>query len=218
MRYDLPYGNFPGIWTSSCDDEKQQMPYMPIDPPMCCEKQPVPCRQDDYSTPCPVQERRRDDACCEQEESAYDNRCCKQEEGAYDNRPCKQEKNRGRTPGMVYAAYQHFEGLCEPMQALRRGTLYESLHKPMTLCNDQCTRVCCTQEQVMAFTLWELRLYLNTHPHDTNALNLFNRLCRDMGKNNYACAFLPDCTRRWQWIQDPWPWEHAANCDGRGKN
>lgn len=218
MRYDLPYGNFPGIWTNPCEREPE--PFMPIDPPLHCEAQHA-CQE--HKT---TRRDRQDPACgrndppapCTQVERRFEAPFCPPEDTAYEDRPCKTEKYCKQTPGMVYHAPHDGARMYEPMQAFRRGTLYEELDKPMKLCNDQCTRVHCTREQVEAFTLWELRLYLNTHSHDQAALHLFEKLCRECGAMHYACAFLPNLQRNWAWVWDPWPWEYAANCDGRGKN
>lgn len=68
-----------------------------------------------------------------------------------------------------------------------------------------------------AFAIWELRLYLDTHPCDTCALKKYSELCGGCGcegnERSYGC--LPremyDCDR-WRWIDDPWPWEYEANC------
>ena len=59
--------------------------------------------------------------------------------------------------------------------------------------------------------LWELRLYLNTHPCDQEALALFRQL-REKAECTYAEAFLPKDCARWAWTDDPWPWEYDCAC------
>ncbi|MBQ8576459.1 MAG: spore coat protein CotJB [Clostridia bacterium] len=66
------------------------------------------------------------------------------------------------------------------------------------------------------FALWDLRLYLDTHPDDREALETFSQMCAaypqagacragNMGMNdNCGCE-------RWTWIDGPWPWEYDAN-------
>ena len=70
----------------------------------------------------------------------------------------------------------------------------------------------------VAFTLFDLRLFLNTHPKDMTGIQLFNK---NLAKYN---ALVADFERRfgpyntfndtsgntWQWIKDPWPWEYTA--------
>lgn len=129
-----------------------------------------------------------------------------------DDRACRHT----RTPGMVYHAPHHLDHLYEPDEALSRGTLFCVLDKPMDGC-DAAFCVCTDENQTTAFALWELRLYLNTHPNDRQALKMYETLCRQARHPNYACTFAPcdGAKSRWTWLDDPWPWEYAANCDRR---
>ncbi len=109
--------------------------------------------------------------------------------------------------GMVYAVSQDLGQMYNPESALRSGTLFPELNKPLNgYCPGTCN--CATADQQMAFAIWELRLYLDTHPDDQQALALFNQLCRNAPDPNYATTFLPNegCTSEWDWTQDPWPW------------
>ena len=125
--------------------------------------------------------------------------------------PC----GNGLTLGMVTARVQTLDDMYDAAHALKAGTLFPGLHMPLS---GYCPRGgnCATEAQEAAFTLWELRLYLNTHPHDQEALALFARLCRCIEGNTYATAFLPDggCGQDWNWNNDPWPWEYACCCGG----
>jgi len=67
------------------------------------------------------------------------------------------------------------------------------------------------------FTLLDLNLYLNTHPYDTRALNLYNSNVQKamMLRNQYQNMFGPLNQRAfsgspWQWINEPWPWENRG--------
>ena len=62
----------------------------------------------------------------------------------------------------------------------------------------------CTANYTHAFAAWELRLYLNNHPEDREALQAYRALNEF---DHYAA--LPECyTRgRWTWMEGPWPWE-----------
>ena len=118
----------------------------------------------------------------------------------------RSRKNKG--VGMVWAAKQELDQIFESESALRSGTLFPELHKPMNgYCPGGCN--CQTDEQAAAFAAWELRLYLNTHPNDKQALALFRKLCREADDPNYATSFLKDveCASGWDWTDDPWPWE-----------
>ena len=115
-------------------------------------------------------------------------------------------KNRG--VGMVWAAKQELDQLFDADSALSAGTLFPELHKPMNgYYPGSCG--CQSDAQSAAFALWELRLYLNTHPDDRQALAIFRRLCEEAGEPSYATTFLESgCSPSdWGWTDDPWPWE-----------
>lgn len=113
-------------------------------------------------------------------------------------------------PAMVSVDMQQLGAFYQPENALKAGTLYATLHKPMRG-YAPCETSCGDAQQAIAFTLWELRLYLNTHPNDAEALGLFRRLCQEAGHPNYASTFLPHDANTWSWVQEPWPWEYSAN-------
>lgn len=105
---------------------------------------------------------------------------------------------------MAYVPWQELGAIYEPEEALSRGTLYPALDKPF------CGECACANyalkgaEYASDFTVWELRLYLDTHPSDTAALELYKRL--RPGEVTET---------RWIWIDDPWPWEYEANLPAR---
>ena len=70
----------------------------------------------------------------------------------------------------------------------------------------------------IGFTLWELHLYLDTHPEDRAALAEYN-MCANKHKaalEHYERMFgsleavRGDNEDSWKWIQGPWPWEGVA--------
>jgi len=83
------------------------------------------------------------------------------------------------------------------------------------------------REYALPFCAWEVRLYLDTHPNDRQALALYHSLCQRCGQGNYACVDAAmnrpcrecpaapydaqACPLRWTWVDEPWPWEHC-NC------
>ena len=73
-------------------------------------------------------------------------------------------------------------------------------------------------QQVMElyFCLLDLNLYLDTHPNDTKTLKKFEAINEDYMKvrqeyvTEYGPLLFTDVTdngKRWQWINDPWPWQ-----------
>ena len=121
----------------------------------------------------------------------------------------------GQTPGIVHGVRQQLADVYPANTALRRGTLYPELDKPMACAPVPTGCAEATAKQAASFAAWELRLYLNTHPTDTGALHFFEQLCQQNLKPSYACAFAPcQSTSAWRWVEDPWPWELCAN-EGR---
>jgi spore coat protein JB len=74
---------------------------------------------------------------------------------------------------------------------------------------------------VLDFMLMDLGLYLNSHPHDQNALAIHKQTAKDAEilRKQYEEKFGPLRMEAgsehdsWQWIQTPWPWEVSANFD-----
>ncbi len=71
------------------------------------------------------------------------------------------------------------------------------------------------------FVAVDLQLYLDTHPHDAQALEKYNSVLLDAQayRERYEklcgplyCfrSFQPEA---WKWIDDPWPWQKRFNID-----
>ncbi len=70
--------------------------------------------------------------------------------------------------------------------------------------------------QELKFAMIELALYLNTHPCDENALDLYGKvqLMHEAAKEKYEECYGPLTyegvnTKKdgWSWVKGPWPWE-----------
>ncbi len=67
----------------------------------------------------------------------------------------------------------------------------------------------------ISFTVDELRLYLDTHPCDKEALQMIQAHCarRHTLIENYTenfgpiCAYMPGACNGWTWNEGPMPWE-----------
>lgn len=107
-----------------------------------------------------------------------------------------------------------------------RGTLFPGLDLPfMGMVNT--TPLCDTplhELQTLGFALVELGQYLDTHCDDEEAFQLFRsygELYRK-GKEEYEKMYGPLTLAgaaegdQYCWMQDPWPWEYAANCKKEG--
>ena len=139
-------------------------------------------------------------------------------------------QGKGRLPEMAPLAnpYVPFQlenpPKYEAKKGLVRGTLFPGLDLPfMGMVNENELPVTPKSElQAMGFAVNELALYLDTHPDDKEALELY-RTYQDMvhkgmmvysekyGPLTHAC---PTKDGGYTWMNDPWPWEFAANKEG----
>ncbi|NLT39728.1 MAG: spore coat protein CotJB [Clostridiales bacterium] len=75
------------------------------------------------------------------------------------------------------------------------------------------------QITALDFYIIDLHLYLNTHPNDGQALELYNASVRKVKelREEYTQRFgmllanNTESRQPWQWIDDPWPWQRAFN-------
>lgn len=65
-------------------------------------------------------------------------------------------------------------------------------------------------DYAIPFALWDLRLYLDTHPDCKEALEMFDTLCAQNG-SICACRVPVNNGGHFAWIDGPWPWEFEAN-------
>ena len=73
--------------------------------------------------------------------------------------------------------------------------------------------------QMYDFYLYELNLYLDTHPRDTQALAMFKKYnsLRKSAYETYNEKYGPitadsfESGDHFSWTDDPWPWERSAN-------
>lgn len=136
----------------------------------------------------------------------------------------------GRLPSMAPLAnpYVPFQlenpAKYEARKGMVRGTLFPGLELPfMGMVNKNELPVTPkTELQVLAFAIQELALYLDTHRDDKDALELY-QLYQELyhkGMMEYTehCGPLnhkmPTKGSKYRWLDDPWPWEYAANKEG----
>lgn len=142
----------------------------------------------------------------------------------------KREGSMGRLPEMAPLAnpYVPFQMEDPPKYEARtglvRGTLFPGLDLPfMGMVNQRELPVTPkTELQALGFAINELALYLDTHPEDAEALELY----REYQKMHAGCAeefanrcgpmthTMPVDHKNYTWMNDPWPWEFAANKEG----
>lgn len=133
----------------------------------------------------------------------------------------------GRLPAMAPLAnpYVPFQMESPPKYEARkgiiRGTLFPGLDLPfMGMVNkNELPITPKTELQVLAFAIHELALYLDTHRNDREALELYQAYQQmyHEGMKEYTQKCGPmnhrvgTQSKEYQWLDDPWPWEYAAN-------
>ena len=111
----------------------------------------------------------------------------------------------------------------DPRKGFIRGTMYPGLDLPFKgMVNNELKRETpLNQLQTLAFAIQELALYLDTHRDDCEALEMYrsyqkvyheamteyHERCRAMNHSKPAQG-------GYNWLDDPWPWEYAANKEG----
>lgn len=108
----------------------------------------------------------------------------------------------------------------EPRKGLVRGTLFPGLDLPFMGMVNQSEQPLTplTELQTLGFCIQEIALYLDTHRDDTEALELYRSLQKlyAQGREKYEkhCGplnHLSPTEGQYKWLNDPWPWEYAAN-------
>ena len=114
--------------------------------------------------------------------------------------------------------------------ALARGTLFPGLDLPWkNVANENAGPLADTpMGELMAlnFVVQELGLYLDTHPEDREALNLYTEYVQLLRKGTATFTELYGPLNQTQvteksgyaWINDPWPWELPACPTNKGGN
>ena len=109
----------------------------------------------------------------------------------------------------------------QPRMALIRGTMFPGLDLPfMNMTNTKEKPITEKSElQALGFGVQELALYLDTHPEDMEALELYRSYQKlyaealEMFERKHGPLnhHVPTDCDRYTWLDDPWPWELAAN-------
>ena len=77
-----------------------------------------------------------------------------------------------------------------------------------------CMMIVLTQLQMYDFALQEAALFLNSHPHDKEALSYYRTMqcCSKQAREEYEALHGPLTNRdnnscSWEYIHGKWPWE-----------
>ena len=137
---------------------------------------------------------------------------------------------QGRLPAMAPLAnpYVPFQMDHPPRyeagKGIIRGTLFPGLDLPFLgmVNTEELPDTPKTELQVLSFAIQELALYLDTHRDDREALELYQQYqqmyhscmmhyTERTGPMNHKS---PTSGPQYRWLDDPWPWEFAANKEG----
>ena len=109
-----------------------------------------------------------------------------------------------------------------PSEGFAKGNMQSNTYKPYKLVNPSLPQATNERErllldvQMYSFAMWDLNLYLNTHPTDRNAMSLFDnyrnsyRRAINEYENKYGSLNLDKVNingQTWEWNKSPWPWE-----------
>ena len=104
----------------------------------------------------------------------------------------------------------------EPSEALARGTLFPGLDLPfLNLVNEKAPDTPMGEVMAIDFVCDELELYLDTHPEDSEAFDLYQSFLalRKEAHERYVSRYgvITQCGQlgmeSYTWLQDPWPWD-----------
>lgn len=140
------------------------------------------------------------------------------------------QTNTGSLPrnaplGSAYVPYQNSKDKTYTQGiGFNKGTLYPSLDLPFKHYVNTGELPSTPKNDLMAmdFALVELGLYLDTHPGDTDAIDMFNayfNMYLEL-KRRYEELYGPITSKShipgkyYDWIKSPWPWDSAERNEG----
>ncbi len=109
-----------------------------------------------------------------------------------------------------------------PNEGFAKGNMQTNTYSPYKLVNPKMPVANSERQKLLlevqeySFAMWDLNLYLNTHPTDTKAMSLFeqyrtlyNKALSDY-ENKYGSLNVGQTNTNssyWPWNKEPWPWE-----------
>ena len=114
------------------------------------------------------------------------------------------------------------DGFFSPVEGFSKGNMQTNIYKPYKLTNPQVPTTYNERQRLLLevqkyeFAMWDLNLYLNTHPMDRNAMMLFDqyRNSYKKAKSDYEGKYGGLCLSNvetnagyWPWNKSVWPWD-----------
>lgn len=109
-----------------------------------------------------------------------------------------------------------------PNEGFAKGNMQANIYKPYKIKNPGLPMAQNDRERMLldvqkySFAMWDLNLYLNTHPTDREVMRLYDqyRTAYNKARNDYENKYgsLSVCgtntnSASWEWNNSPWPWE-----------
>jgi len=142
----------------------------------------------------------------------------------YESSGCDYKNGKLKKCAPLAASYIPMQQENPPMYSnndgLTRGTLFPGLDLPfMNITNksNPCAGTPLGELMALSFAVKELNLYLDTHPEDGEAFEVFKSLSQLLkaGKATYSATCGPidvesvSNSNSYTWLNDPWPWEYV---------
>jgi len=108
-----------------------------------------------------------------------------------------------------YVPMQRFQNRYSDEAAIVRGTMFPELDLPFKsyVINSALPQTPETMLKCLHFICVELRLYLDTHPDDSRAMEYYRQYSKKLMKLKDYLSELSERPGYNSWVFDPWPWE-----------
>lgn len=120
------------------------------------------------------------------------------------------------------SSFDRVDSFYSPAEGFAKGNMQSNIYKPYKLTNPNLPPVYNERQRLLlevqkyGFAMWDLNLYLNTHPTDRNVMMLFDQYRNAYKKaaSDYQSKYEPLSVKDadansnyWTWNRCPWPWE-----------
>ena len=87
---------------------------------------------------------------------------------------------------------------------------------------EKCENVLKDEIRALNFAILDLKLYLDTHPHECEKINIYNcfvekyKMLLDEYQDKYGPMVCELCTSGypWEWDENGWPWDYTERMGG----
>lgn len=150
-----------------------------------------------------------------------------------------EKHNNNEDLARAHITIQQFRERWDPEKGLYRGTIFPELYRPYKVGNEEegnekpwgkyksgkdrgnmsqseTRKEMLIEIMALEFTAVEFNLYLDTHPRDERALEVYNETVEELNelKKAYEEAYGPltnfgttTSEYPWRWVEEPWPWQ-----------